>query len=150
MVHVPKPVAHAEFHARCSACFCDPAFEVERAAFGRLEAIVKIVISDYGLSMQTCKDCVFTPASWCQWLSLARLMIDRLACADCGNPDPTITHGELVSEAKLIEPNGCDFPKHLAEWADGVVLHEAMTADVTNHPIGTLPELQANGFSCEL
>jgi hypothetical protein len=50
-------------------------------------------------------------------------MIDRLVCADGGNPDPTTTHGKTVAEAKAIEQKGWDFPKHVAGRTDGVVVH---------------------------
>jgi hypothetical protein len=52
-----------------------------------------------------------------------KLMIDRMVCADGGNPDPTTTHGKHVIEAKLIEQQGWDYPKHLAGRAYGVVVH---------------------------
>jgi hypothetical protein len=50
-------------------------------------------------------------------------MIDRLVCADGGNPDPTTTHGKHVAEAKAIEQQGWDYPKHLAGRVYGVVVH---------------------------
>ena len=50
-------------------------------------------------------------------------MIDRLVCADGGNPDPTSTHGKKVAEAKAIEQKGWDYPKHIAGRAYGVVVH---------------------------
>jgi hypothetical protein len=50
-------------------------------------------------------------------------MIDRLVCADGGNPDPTTTHGKHVAEAKLIEQQGWNYPKHLAGRTYGVVVH---------------------------
>jgi hypothetical protein len=50
-------------------------------------------------------------------------MIDRLVCADGGNPDPTTTHGKKAEEAKRIEEKGWDYPKHLTGRAYGVVVH---------------------------
>jgi hypothetical protein len=50
-------------------------------------------------------------------------MIDRMVCADGGNPDPTSTHGKKPEEAKAIEMAGWDYPKHLANRAYGVVVH---------------------------
>lgn len=50
-------------------------------------------------------------------------MIDRLVCADGGNPDPTSTHGKQVDEAKQLELAGWDYPKHLAGRAYGVIVH---------------------------
>jgi hypothetical protein len=50
-------------------------------------------------------------------------MIDRMVCADGGNPDPTTTHGKRVDEAKQIGLNSWDYPKHVAGRAYGVVVH---------------------------
>jgi len=50
-------------------------------------------------------------------------MIDRLVCADGGNPDPTSTHGKDPARAKAIELRGWDYPKHLAERVYGLVVH---------------------------
>jgi hypothetical protein len=50
-------------------------------------------------------------------------MMDRLVCADGGNPDPSSTHGKKAEEAKRLELAGWDYPKHLAGRAYGVVVH---------------------------
>jgi multimeric flavodoxin WrbA len=50
-------------------------------------------------------------------------MIDRLVCADGGNPDPTSTGGKDPALAKQLELRGWDYPKHLAGRAYGVVVH---------------------------
>jgi len=50
-------------------------------------------------------------------------MIDRLVCADGGNPDPTSTHGKKPEEAKALELAGWDYPKHLARRVYGLVVH---------------------------
>lgn len=57
---------------------------------------------------------IVTPVNWYQTSSPLKLMIDRLVCADGCNPDPTKTHGKNAKEAKLIELNGWDHPRHLA------------------------------------
>jgi multimeric flavodoxin WrbA len=257
----PKPITRTEFHARFNVRFYDPAFEVERAAIDRLEAIawdavqdgrkaprtqaagrgfadptykisvqwletrkrlkaaqkrwqdptgparvllicgsarndgtcpgeisktwrlteiaqqvvqslgaetdvldLSLVTSEYGRSIHPCKGCVssamplchwpcscypnhalnqaddwmaeiyerwvaahaviiLTPTYWYQSPSPLKLMIDRMVCADGGNPDPTTTHGKHVIEAKLIEQQGWDYPKHLAGRNFGVVVH---------------------------
>ena len=66
---------------------------------------------------------LLAPTYWYQSPSPLKLMIDRLVCADGGNPDPTTTHGKRVAEAKQIEQQGWDYPKHLAGRAFGVVVH---------------------------
>lgn len=66
---------------------------------------------------------ILAPTYWYQSPSPLKLMIDRLVCADGGNPDPTRTHGKHVAEAKRIEQQGWDYPKHLAGRAYGLVVH---------------------------
>ena len=59
-----------------------------------------------------------------------------MVCADGGNPDPTITHGKRVAEAKRIEGKGWDYVEHLAGRADGLVVHGdvAGVEDYRRHP----------------
>ncbi len=66
---------------------------------------------------------IFTPVYWYQSPSPLKLMMDRLVCADGGNPDPTTTHGKKPEEAKALELKGWDYPKHLAGRAYGLVVH---------------------------
>ena len=66
---------------------------------------------------------IVTPVYWYQASSPLKLMMDRLVCADGGNPDPTTTHGKDVTRAKAIELTGWDYPKHLAGRAYGLVVH---------------------------
>ncbi|SPA17626.1 conserved hypothetical protein; flavodoxin domain [Cupriavidus taiwanensis] len=66
---------------------------------------------------------IVTPVYWYQVSSPLKLMMDRLVCADGGNPDPTTTHGKDVTRAKAIELSGWDYPKHLAGRAYGLVVH---------------------------
>jgi len=66
---------------------------------------------------------LLTPVYWWQATSPLKLMIDRLVCADGGNPDPTSTHGKKPEEAKALEEKGWDYPKHLAGRTYGVVVH---------------------------
>jgi multimeric flavodoxin WrbA len=75
---------------------------------------------------------ILTPVNWYHVPSVLKLMIDRLVCADGGNPDPTRTHGKNAAEAKAIELEGWDYPKHLAGRAFAVVVHGdvAGTAEV--------------------
>lgn len=51
------------------------------------------------------------------------LMMDRLVCADDGNADPSSTHGKTVAEAKQLELDGWDYPKHLSGRVFGLVVH---------------------------
>ena len=49
---------------------------------------------------------IVTPVHWYQAPSVLKLMIDRLVCADGGNPDPTTTHGKKPEKAKALELSG--------------------------------------------
>ena len=66
---------------------------------------------------------ILTPVHWYQSPSPLKLMVDRLVCADGGNPDPTTTHGKKPKEAKALEMKGWDYPKHLSGRTYGVVVH---------------------------
>ncbi len=66
---------------------------------------------------------IITPVYWYQSPSPLKQMIDRLVCADGGNPDPTSTHGKDAEKAKAIELEGWPYPKHLAGRTYGLVVH---------------------------
>ncbi|VCU70914.1 NADPH-dependent FMN reductase [Pigmentiphaga humi] len=66
---------------------------------------------------------IVTPTYWYQSTSSLKLMIDRLVCADGGNPDPTSTSGKDPAKAKALEMQGWPYPKHLAGRVYGLVVH---------------------------
>jgi multimeric flavodoxin WrbA len=66
---------------------------------------------------------IVTPVNWYQVSSPLKLMMDRLVCADGGNPDPTRTQGKDAELAKRIELEGWDYPRHLAGRLFAVVVH---------------------------
>jgi multimeric flavodoxin WrbA len=66
---------------------------------------------------------VVSPVNWYQAPSTLKLMMDRLVCADGGNPDPTSTGGKDPAKAKALELAGWPYPRHLAGRAFGVVVH---------------------------
>jgi multimeric flavodoxin WrbA len=66
---------------------------------------------------------IITPVHWYQAPSPLKLMMDRLVCADGGNPDPTTTHGKTPEEAKALELKGWDYPKHLKGRIFSVIAH---------------------------
>ena len=66
---------------------------------------------------------IVTPVNWYQVSSPLKLMMDRLVCADGGNPDPTRTHGKDARAAKAIELEGWPYPRHLAGRHFAVVVH---------------------------
>jgi multimeric flavodoxin WrbA len=66
---------------------------------------------------------IVTPVYWYQMPSGLKLMVDRLVCADGGNPDPTATSGKDPEKAKALELKGWPYPKHLAGRVYGVFVH---------------------------
>jgi multimeric flavodoxin WrbA len=66
---------------------------------------------------------IVCPVNWYQAPSSLKLMMDRLVCADGGNPDPTSTQGKDAERAKQIELDGWHYPRHLAGRVFSVVVH---------------------------
>ena len=66
---------------------------------------------------------IVSPVNWYQAPGPLKLMIDRLVCADGGNPDPTKTGGKDPVAAKKLELKGWHYPKHLGGRAFAVVVH---------------------------
>ncbi|MGH6927572.1 MAG: flavodoxin family protein [Dongiaceae bacterium] len=66
---------------------------------------------------------IICPVNWYQAPSTLKLMIDRLVCADGGNPDPTSTGGKDPKRAKALELAGWPYPRHLAGRVFSVVVH---------------------------
>ncbi|UWU66075.1 flavodoxin family protein [Bradyrhizobium sp. NC92] len=66
---------------------------------------------------------IVTPVNWYHVPAGLKAMMDRMVCADGGNPDPTSTHGKNAAEAKAIELKGWPYPRHLAGRHFGVVVH---------------------------
>jgi multimeric flavodoxin WrbA len=66
---------------------------------------------------------IVTPVYWYQAPSVLKLMMDRLVCADGGNPDPTTTHGKNPTMAKALELQGWRYPRHLAGRHFSIVVH---------------------------
>jgi multimeric flavodoxin WrbA len=96
-------------------CSCYPN-HAERQTGDWMAQIYERWVSAHGVIL-------LTPVYWYQVASPLKLMIDRLVCADGGNPDPTTTHGKKAQEAKALELKGWDYPKHLAGRSYGVVVH---------------------------
>ena len=66
---------------------------------------------------------IVTPVYWYQAPAVLKLLMDRLVCADGGNPDPTTTQGKTPALAKELELKGWTYPRHLAGRAFAVVVH---------------------------
>jgi multimeric flavodoxin WrbA len=66
---------------------------------------------------------IVTPVNWYHASTALKAMMDRLVCADGGNPDPTSTHGKHADQAKALELKGWPYPRHLAGRHFGLVVH---------------------------
>jgi multimeric flavodoxin WrbA len=66
---------------------------------------------------------IVTPVNWYHAPTALKAMIDRLVCADGGNPDPSSTHGKKAAEAKALELQDWPYPRHLAGRHFGIVAH---------------------------
>ncbi len=66
---------------------------------------------------------IVTPVNWYHAPTGLKAMIDRLVCADGGNPDPSSTHGKKPEEAKALELQGWPYPRHLDGRHFAVVVH---------------------------
>ncbi|MCK1419300.1 flavodoxin family protein [Bradyrhizobium sp. 182] len=66
---------------------------------------------------------IVAPVNWYHVPAGLKAMMDRMVCADGGNPDPSSTHGKRAAEAKAIELKGWPYPRHLAGRHYGVVVH---------------------------
>jgi multimeric flavodoxin WrbA len=66
---------------------------------------------------------IVTPVNWYHVPAGLKAMLDRLVCADGGNPDPSSTHGKNAAQAKQLELDGWPFPRHLAGRLFAAVVH---------------------------
>ena len=66
---------------------------------------------------------IVTPVYWHSPPSTLKLMMDRLVCADGGNPDLSSTKGKDPALAKALELKGWDYPRHLAGRLYALVVH---------------------------
>ncbi|MBR0821462.1 flavodoxin family protein [Bradyrhizobium liaoningense] len=66
---------------------------------------------------------IITPVNWYHVPGGLKALIDRMVCADGGNPDPTSTHGKKAAEAKTIELRGWSYPRHLEGRHFGLIVH---------------------------
>jgi multimeric flavodoxin WrbA len=96
---------------------------------------------------------IVTPVYWYQAPTVLNAMIDRLVCADGGNPDLSSTHGKKAAEAKQLELQGWNYPKHLQGRSYSVVVHgdSAGTENLRRSLCDWLNDMhliQAGGDSC--
>ena len=109
-------------------CSCYPNHSLGQADDWMAE-IYKLFVAAHGVI-------ILTSVNWYQVTSPLKLMMDRLVCADGGNPDPTSTGGKDPKKAKALELKGWDYPRHLAGRVYGAVVHgDAEGAENTLHAL---------------
>jgi multimeric flavodoxin WrbA len=120
----------AEYGARihpCKACFSTaaalchwPCSCYPNYALGQTQDLMNSI---YPLWVRAHGIMLITPVNWYHTSSPMKLMIDRLVCADGGNPDPSSTHGKDAKRAKQLELDGWPYPRHLEGRLFSVVVH---------------------------
>jgi multimeric flavodoxin WrbA len=97
---------------------------------------------------------IVSPVHWYAPSSPIKLMMDRMVCADGGNPDPTSTHGKTVAEAKALELQGWPYPRHLAGRLFSVIVHgDVEGANGVRHSLGDwlrFMQLEPAGLHAEI
>lgn len=96
-------------------CSCYPNYSLGQTRDWMSE-IYPLWVSAHGVML-------ISPVNWYQVSSPLKLMMDRLVCADGGNPDPTSTHGKDAARAKAMELAGWSYPRHLAGRVFSVIVH---------------------------
>jgi multimeric flavodoxin WrbA len=96
-------------------CSCYPNYSLGQTQ-DLMNEIYPLLVGAHGIML-------VTPVNWYQPSSPLKLMMDRLVCADGGNPDPTTTHGKDAERAKELEMDGWDYPRHLAGRLFSIVAH---------------------------
>jgi multimeric flavodoxin WrbA len=96
-------------------CSCYPNYSLGQAQ-DWMNAIYPMWVEAHGIM-------IVTPVHWYQASTPLKAMIDRLVCADGGNPDPTSTHGKDAARAKELELEGWSYPRHLKDRLYSVVVH---------------------------
>lgn len=66
---------------------------------------------------------IVSPVNWYQASTPLKALMDRMVCADGGNPDPTLTQGKTADLAKQVELDGWDYPRHLKGRLFSVIVH---------------------------
>lgn len=116
----------AQIHP-CKACFSTspalchwPCSCYPNYALGQTQDLMNSI---YPLWVRAHGIMLITPVNWYHASSPMKLMIDRLVCADGGNPDPSLTHGKDASKAKQLELDGWPYPRHLEGRLFSIVVH---------------------------
>jgi multimeric flavodoxin WrbA len=96
-------------------CSCYPNYSLDQTD-DWMNEIYPLWVAAHGIM-------IVAPVNWYHASSALKSMIDRLVCADGGNPDPTSTHGKKAAEAKALELKGWPYPRHLEGRHFAVIAH---------------------------
>jgi len=95
-------------------CSCYPNYSLGQTA-DWMNEIYPLWVAAHGIL-------IVTPVNWYHAPAGLKAMMDRLVCADGGNPDPSSTRGKTVDEAKALELKGWPYPCHLAGRHFGLIV----------------------------
>jgi multimeric flavodoxin WrbA len=96
-------------------CSCYPNYSLGQV-HDWMHAIYPLWVAAHGIM-------VITPVNWYQAPGPLKAMMDRLVCADGGDPDPSSTPGKKADEAKALELSGWPYPRDLAGRLFSAVVH---------------------------
>ena len=96
-------------------CSCYPNYALDQTE-DWMNEIYPLWVAAHGIM-------IITPVNWYHAPTGLKAMMDRLVCADGGNPDPSSTHGKKAEEAKALELKGWPYPKHLDGRHFSIVVH---------------------------
>jgi multimeric flavodoxin WrbA len=96
-------------------CSCYPNYSLGQV-HDAMNGIYPLWVAAHGIM-------IVAPVNWYQAPGPLKAMMDRLVCADGGNPDPSSTHGKKAAEAKALELAGWPYPRHLAGRFFSAVAH---------------------------
>ena len=96
-------------------CSCYPNYSLGQTQ-DMMNEIYQLWVRAHGVML-------ITPVNWYHASSPVKLMIDRMVCADGGNPDPSATQGKDAQKAKELELAGWPYPRHLEGRLFSVVVH---------------------------
>src|SRR5206468_2353987 len=124
---LPPDVGVRQGHSSCKSCVstamplchwpcsCYPNYSLDQTG-DWMNEIYPLWVAAHGIL-------IVTPVNWYHVPGGLKAMMDRLVCADGGNPDPTSTHGKNADEAKALELKGWPYPRHLAGRHFGLIVH---------------------------
>lgn len=115
MIHPCKSCASTSMALCHWPCSCYPNYSLGQVD-DWMNEIYPLWVAAHGVM-------IVAPVNWYQAPGPLKAMMDRLVCADGGNPDPSSTHGKHADEAKALELAGWPYPRHLKGRFFSAIVH---------------------------